>query len=113
MMNKLRMWLIKKLGGTICMAWTPTVEDSRIEYEKYPVERVIGVASYYSKSPTEIEAAKLLVACEIAREMLREGKINFRLKESDAFSLTTAPYELIGEVCVVQREDEGRHEKQG
>ena len=41
-MNKLRMWLIKKLGGTI---WIPT-------YEKYPVERVIGVASYYSKSPT-------------------------------------------------------------
>ncbi len=101
MMNKLRMWLMKKLGGTV---WIPT-------YEKYPVERVIGVASYYSKSPKEIEAAKLLVACEIAREMLREGKIDFRLKESDAFA--TAPYELIGEVCVVQREDEGRHEKQG
>lgn len=103
MMNKLRMWLIKKLGGTI---WIPT-------YEKYPVERVIGVASYYSKSPKEIEAAKLLVACEITREMLRGGRINFRLQESGSLSITTEPYELIGEVCVVQREDEGRHEKQG
>lgn len=111
MMNKLRMWLLKKLGGTVCMAWIPTVEDSRIEYETYPVERVVAVTKCYSKDPMEIEIAKDMVACKIVCEMLREGKINFRLKESDTF--TTAPYELIGEVCVVQREDEGRHEKQG
>ena len=113
MMNKLRMWLIKKLGGTICMAWIPTVEDSRIEYETYPVERVVAVVKCCSKDPMEIEIAKEIVAHEITREMLRGGRINFRLQESGSLSITTEPYELIGEVCVVQREDEGQHEKQG